>query len=238
MNWHRNGGTSLAARKRSVHLRSLKRIAIVMGEAVDIQLNFINESNDRSDSQIVIFQKNVAAAPEAETIAWLVIQHCGVGDNHPFTYPMTMQVAGGDSWGNFTPRLNALPGQMYAMSRTSSGDTLYFHGPATVAAEVQVLNALPQGAISANIYRADRLLACKTSIVPKQIAAFEFEPTLWIGVASEAVEGEVIDAAVLSEVNTEISLLGISSADIVMTGGGPGPQSPPFTFSLANVEMA
>jgi hypothetical protein len=39
-------------------------------------------------------------------------------------------------------------------------------------------------------------------------------------------------------VNTQISLLGISSADIVMTGGGPGPESPPFIFSLANVEMA
>ena len=205
---------------------------------MDIKLNFINESNDTNDSQIVIFQKNVAAASEAQTIAWLVIQHCGVGDNHPFTFPMTMQVAGGDSWGNFTPRLNAEPGQMYAMSRTSSGDTLQFHGPATNPAEVQVLNALPRGAISANIYKAGRLLACKTSIAPQEIAAFEFRPTLWIGVVSEAVEGEVIDAAVFSTVNTEISLLGISSADIVMTGGGPGPESRPFTFSLANVKMA
>jgi hypothetical protein len=42
----------------------------------------------------------------------------------------------------------------------------------------------------------------------------------------------------MSQINTEISLLGISSADIVMTGGGPGSSSTPFTFSLQNVQMA
>jgi len=60
-----------------------------------------------------------------------------------------------------------------------------------------------------------------------------------IGVASEAIEeGEWLDSARLSEINTEISLLGIVSADIVLTGGGPSSSWTPFHFSLENVVEA
>ena len=55
---------------------------------------------------------------------------------------------------------------------------------------------------------------------------------------SQVEQGQIINAAIISEVNTEISLLGIQSADIVMTGGGPGADSQPFSFHLENVVMA
>jgi hypothetical protein len=67
---------------------------------------------------------------------------------------------------------------------------------------------------------------------------FTFKPTIWIGVASQVEPGDVIDSAILSEINTEISLLGIVSADIVMTGGGTGPNATPFAFTLQNIVMA
>jgi hypothetical protein len=66
---------------------------------------------------------------------------------------------------------------------------------------------------------------------------FEFKPTIWIGVASQIVQGQVMDSAIISNINTEISLLGIASADIVMTGGGPGANSTPFAFNLENIVM-
>ena len=46
-----------------------------------------------------------------------------------------------------------------------------------------------------------------------------------------------MNSAIISNINTELSLLGIASADIVMTGGGPGPNSTPFQFTLENVKM-
>ena len=46
-----------------------------------------------------------------------------------------------------------------------------------------------------------------------------------------------MNAAVVSEVNTEIPLLGIASADLLMMGGGPGPKSIPFRFVLDNVVL-
>ena len=205
---------------------------------MDIQLNFINRSNDANNSDVVVFQKNVAASLDEPAVAWQVIRYCGQGDNHPFAYPMTSSVGASDSYGNFTPTLDAQPGQLFQMALTSSGDRLVPAGPGTSAREIQVLNALPKGAINASIYKDGKLLAIKTSIAPRQKAVFEFKPTLWIGVASQVVQGQVMNAEILSTINTELSLLGIASADIVMRGGGAGASSQPFRFTLENVAYA
>ncbi|MGK4568066.1 hypothetical protein [Flavobacterium sp. 3HN19-14] len=42
----------------------------------DIKLNFINNSNDANNSQIVIFQKNYAE-DNLNPVAWKVIRECG-----------------------------------------------------------------------------------------------------------------------------------------------------------------
>ena len=133
---------------------------------MDIQLNFINNSNDANNSEIVIFQKNVATSFDELAVAWQVIRYCGQGDNHPFTVPMTMQVGASDSYGNYTPQLSAQNGQLFQMAMTTSGDQLVPVGGGTSSREVQVLNNLKQGAINASIYKGGKLLAVKTSIAP------------------------------------------------------------------------
>jgi len=205
---------------------------------MDIQLNFINASNDANNSDIVIFQKNVATDFDELAVAWQVIRNCGQGDYHPFTFPMTMAVGSSDSWGNYTQQLPAQNGQMFAMTYSASGDTLGYYGPSTSPTEVQVLNALQMGAINAGIYKGGKMLAMKTSIAPQQKAVFQFKPTIWIGVTSEVVQGQVMNSAIISSINTELSLLGVASADIIMTGGGPGATSTAFQFNFANVVMA
>jgi hypothetical protein len=198
---------------------------------VDVQLNFINASLDEANAQVAIFQKNAAAGDEELTVAWKLIQYCGQGDNHPFTCPTTMQVSASDSYGNYTPKLDAQPGDAFQVSLTNSGDMLAKSGSANSPAEVQVNNNLSQGAISAHIYKDGTLLAIK-------MAAFEFKPTIWIGAVSQVVQGQVMDSDIVQQVNTELSLLGVASADIVMSGGGPGQNSQPFAFTLRNIVWA
>lgn len=205
---------------------------------MDIKLNFINQSNDQNNSQIVIFSRNAATDFDELAVAWTVIRNCGQGDNHPFAYPSTMTVGASDSWGNDTPQLQAQNGQLFHMTLTSSGDTLSYAGPASSEQEVQVRNDLEKGAINADIYKDGRLFARKTAIAPGQMAVFQFKPTIWIGVVSQIEQGEVMNSAIMSSVDTEISLLGIAGADIIMTGGGPGPNATAFQFTLANVVMA
>jgi len=205
---------------------------------MSIQLNFINRSNDSNNSQIVIFQKNIATDFDELAVAWRVIQNCGVSDNHPFTFPMSMAVGASDSWGNYTPQIPAENGDMYHVELTGSGDTLSHCGPATSSSEVQLRNDLAKGAINAGIYKDGRLLAQKTNVAPGQKAVFQFKPTIWIGVVSQVTQGTVMNSAIISDVNTELSLLGIISADIVLTGGGPGKNSTPFSFKLENIQRA
>lgn len=204
-----------------------------------IKLNFINRSSDTNNSSVVIFQKNAAEDTDALSIAWTVIQNCGRLDNHPFTYPLNFTVAAEDSYGNFTPQLNAYEGQCFEMIKSNSGDILQLAShPANNSEEVEVCNNLENGAISANCYRDGRIIATKTGLSPGQKAVFAFQPRIYIGVVSQIQEGDVMNTAILSEINTEINLFGIRSADIVMTGGGPGPSSTPFYFNLENINKS
>lgn len=206
---------------------------------MDIKLNFINQSNDQNNSEVVIFARNAAIDLDELAVAWTVIRNCGRGSHHPFTYPMENQIGCSDSWGNYTPLMNAEPGQQFEMVRTNSGDELQL-SPQSAASptEIELLNNLVQGAVNAFIYKDGRVFATRTGIVPGEKAAFAFKPTLWIGVVAEVTEGYVMNAAILSQINTELSLLGIASADIVMTGGGTGPSATPFSFNLQNIVMA
>src|ERR1700758_333339 len=113
---------------------------------MDIKLNFINQSDDTNNSAIVIFSQDANAAPGQSVVAWLVIQNCAVGDNHPFTYPENNTVGASDSFGNFTPQLPAPAGQAFQMIRNTSGDVLVSAGNAANPQDIEVSNKLP-GAI-------------------------------------------------------------------------------------------
>ena len=202
-----------------------------------IKLNFINNSNDTNNSDIVIFQKNLALKTTHSAIAWTVIENCGPSENHPFSFPLDIQVASGDSDGNYTPKLDAQPGQSFEMIRTASGESFQISKESSsTPTTIEIKNNLETGAINANIFKDGKLLASTHTIAPSQLAVFEFKPVIYIGVISEIKEGDVMNAAILSNINTELSLLGIASADIVMTGGGPGANATPFQFSLSNVK--
>lgn len=201
-----------------------------------IKLNFINKSNDTNNSEVVIFQKNVAQNFDEIDIAWKVIKNCGRLDNHPFVFPFNFHVSASDSYGNYTPQLQALNGQAFEMVRDTSGDVLRLSStPAVSTNEVEVRNNLANGAIDANCYKDGKLLARKTGLAPGQKASFEFLPRIYIGVISQIEEGEIMNSAIVSQITTSINLYGITSADIVMTGGGPRNNASSFNFSLENI---
>ncbi|MDJ0835823.1 MAG: hypothetical protein QNK37_04855 [Acidobacteriota bacterium] len=203
---------------------------------MDIKLNYIDRSDDASNSDIVIFQKDASPDFESLAVAWKVIRYCGRGNSHPFVYPQTSQVTARDSWGNFLPKISAEPGQLFHVRLNPSGNELIYKGPATSKDEIQIQNDLAQGVIAASIFKDDRLFALKTGITPSQKAVFRLKPVLYLAVASDIEEGQTLNSAVISATSTEISLEGLISADIVMTGGGQGTGAPTFSFTLQNVQ--
>src|ERR1700748_1760212 len=86
-----------------------------------IQLKFMNQSQDRGNSEIVIFQKNVAAGMAEFAVAWKAIPNCGFGCHHPFTYDPDLDISIGDEYGNYSPRIAAPEGRLLAVTPTASG---------------------------------------------------------------------------------------------------------------------
>lgn len=200
---------------------------------MDIEITFINQSNDENNSDVVIFAKNAATNFEEVAVAWTVIQNCGRNWSHKFKYPMDFYVGAQDSWGNVSDLKLGSYGQKWDLIRSTSGDALTLDSdPASSPEEVEIKNALAQGSIDAQIYKDGRLFSTKTGLSPQQKAVFTFKPTIWVGVVSQVEEGQIMNSAILSDINTEISLLGITKANLIMTGGGVGSSAEPFVFTL------
>jgi hypothetical protein len=203
------------------------------GEKMDIKLTYRNNSDDFAKSKIVVFQKLVNTDFDELAVAWKVIKNCGTGEYHPFVYPMEMKVGAIDSDGNYSQQIPATNGQVFNLTGSNSGNQLKAMDDVSGnSRQVDVRNNLDYGAIQVGIYKDDRMLALKSNISPGEKAVFQFLPTIWVGVVSDVEEGDVMDSAVMSQNNTELSLLGIASADIVLSGGG----NRPFRFSLENVK--
>ncbi|AWI26312.1 hypothetical protein [Flavobacterium pallidum] len=204
-----------------------------------VELNFINYSNDTNNSSIVFFQQNELANPGESPIAWKVIQNSMRGDNHPFSFTMHLFVDAADSSGNRTQQQPAYYGQELKASIGTSGYQIvavgsqflvYTDDPIPIPA-IGVNNASENGNIAVNVYRDGNLLATATGVAPVKYATFKFSPSIWIGVTNYMTEGDVLNSSVMAGVSTKLSLLGIAKANIIMTGGGPGTDSP-FKFTL------
>ena len=201
-----------------------------------VPLKFINRSQSTDTPEILIFQKNVATDINESVVAWKVIQYCGVGSYHPFFYSTELEVGIADDYGNFSRHLKASNGSVFNVTQAVSGRQISNVNTTPGGSHICIKNSLLRGAVTVNIYLNQQLLASKTCVAPGQKALFAFEPTLWIGVMSQLVQGTLVDSAIISDINTEISLLGVASASIVLTGGGPGPDALPYTFTLEDVK--
>ena len=204
---------------------------------MDVELNFINESSADQPVSVVIFKKNVTESFDELAVAWKVIKNCGVGWREGFTIPMNYEVNALDEYDNVLGAATASDGDCFVVQHTSSGKILKLDTSGAKHNQIRLRNELREGAITANIYKNGKLLGIKKCLSPQQEAVFEFDPTIWIGVVEGVEEGETMNSAIVSNVDTQLSLLGVKSADIVMTGGGPGKTAEAFKFQMENVKM-
>lgn len=202
----------------------------------NIQLRLINHSGDVNNSDYVIFQKNSATDVNVQSVAWIVVKNLGNSDYHPFTYPMEFSVGAKDSDGNYMPQLPAQNGNAYEVAMDRSGHVLRASSAQTaIPTEVEVWNNLALGAVDAQIYRDGKLLAAKVNVPPGSKANFQFLPKIFIGMVSQVEQGTVMNSNVTVQYLTELDLLGVTSADIIVSGGGAGTNATPFKFTLSNV---
>ncbi len=200
-----------------------------------VRLNFINRSHDRCQTAIVLFQREVAS--ELTPVAWKVIRHCGYACSHPFAFSTELELGIGDQYGNFSPRQAACPGDSFNVTHRS-GRRQLLRDASDNGAAITLRNAMPCGAIDACLFNQGALLARRAGVPPGAQVAFAMAPALWIGAAAEAEEGRPLGPAMAQQSYTALSLLGMASADIVMTGAGGGADAVPLRFCLENIAMA
>lgn len=203
-------------------------------EIEGIRLRVVNNSNDNS-LPILIFQKNVGSSFDETSTAWIFTENLNQSEIFSFTFGSELRISATDQFGNTTPALLATPGNQYTIIDSGTGAEIVT-GFSSSMRDIEFRNQLNE-TVTANIYRSNKLLASKP-ILPEQTAIFQFRPTIWIGVAAGLTEGQELDSSILSSINTELGLLGIASADIVMTGGGVGPSATPISFSFENIIFA
>ena len=197
---------------------------------MDIKLTFINDAPAAGGVDIVI----CGTPPQGNVVAWRLIQQCAPGDSYPFVYPDESTIGYEDSYGNHTRQLTAQLGQQFVAVRTPDGDTIERVDAPGPPAGLVLSNRLPEGAITVGIYKDGLLFASLPGVTPQQEVMIELPSVLWIGAASQIEQGEVFDPAALADITTQLSLPGIASADIVMTGGG----NDPLVFTLTNIVNA
>ena len=200
-----------------------------------IELIFRNKSQESSNLTIAICYRHNPGSSDDRAVAWQVIKNCAVGNFHPFKYPLDFYVGASDSDGNYMSPIHADCGDSFEVVMESSGHVLKKKpGQSSSPDTIEVMNCLDKGAISANILKSWNLFDILKNIYPQSKAAFMFKPRIWLGVVPEHVkEGDIMTGDTLQNVNTELSLLGINRANIVMSGGGDSGRD--ISFALENI---
>jgi len=200
-----------------------------------IQLNFINRTNDQTNHDVVIFQKNTVTSISEAPIAWTVIENGPQDCQYSFTYTQQLTVAVIDADRKTIARTVAEEGQRFDVTNSIAGEVMATSPQGAVSkANIAIKNMMEKGAISAEIFRDGKLLARQSHIFPGQHAVFSFNSRIHIGIVPQVVEGKMLDPASIANIDGEIDLSNITSADIVMTGGGSGADATPFQFMLEN----
>lgn len=193
-----------------------------------ITLNFMNKTSTPSIN-VVLLQKNINVA-ETTAMAWTTIPFSNIGDNVKINYSPNLQIQFVSQSGNISEKITAAAGNKFLASGTN---TIALNGNAGLPSDIELENTTGS-TIAILIYRNGKVIYRKDSITNGQTVVVELKPTFFADINKDISQGEIIEAGDLANFNTEISLIGIASSDVIVSGGG----TDPYQFSLDNVVFA
>jgi hypothetical protein len=188
-----------------------------LGLPVSYNFNVIN-STGVSLTHVSLAIKNAQAGDDSHVLLWYDLPMTADADPIGFEISGTNYIVVNLNHVNL-PVIPAIPGKLYTLNADnsavviggSSGSGTYFafKNNSTIDATVTIVR---------NGHAIE-----KWTISPTSTQTFGYPPNIWI----TATQGA---KPVISDFNTEVSLLGVASADLEITGG-----SAPFTISLINI---
>lgn len=193
-----------------------------------ISLRIINSSNT-PNLTIIIFQKDIAV--NNPSTAWRKLIFSSQVTSHTINYTYGLTITASDNNGNRTPPLNVAHGQKFRY--VSLKTPPIYLGDSATGSHLEIENYTGKNNININYHKDNKILA-KRIINDANSLDVSFD-TLWIGSINnnDVYEGQEILDVIESSINTEISLLGIISGDIIITNSGSDLQ---FTLATANID--
>jgi hypothetical protein len=199
--------------------------------ATDINILYVNESNDEDNSSVLVFMKPTESNFAAKATAWQVIDNIGYNCWHKFTYTLnTSVIAMWDNGKSGTFPMDTSNGKTYALKETKGGFSLDENGKTCAANEFDVINQVRTAhGISVVAFKDSKPILTKNSIAKGEKAEFVFHPKLYFGLSSEYEVGEVVSSAVMSDEFKEVNLDGLKSLTVTLKGNA----ADGFTFDIS-----
>ncbi len=188
--------------------------------STNVDILFINKSNDEDNSNVLVFMKPTESNFAAQATAWQVIKDIGYNCWHKFSYTLdTSVIALWENGKSGTFPMSTTNGKNYALKQTKGGFTLEENGNGNAPNEFDVINkiATPHG-ISVVAFKDGNPILTKNTVSKGEKAEFVFHPKLYFGLSSEYEVGDIVSSSVMSEEFKEISLEGLKSITVTMTG--------------------
>jgi len=185
----------------------------------DVKITYVNHSGNKDAPTVFLFTKNEIPTFDAlrDDVAWRAIEDVGRGSSCEFNYPIETSVRA--SWNNGTCRtalLESSIGRRYCVTEDDTGIVITADGDAGNTRSIDVVNDIH---VSADLYKDGKLMMRKNVVAYGQKATFVLHPKLYVGLASEIQEGELLSSAILdSDHFHELDLEGLTEMKFALTG--------------------
>lgn len=187
---------------------------------------------------VVIYQREESEETDS-AIAWHVIKNCGYGNYHPVFFSVHPELSVSDGYGNYMYPRAVSGGDELLLTVGSAGNKQLDRRMGRVPAnKVKLVNGLGMGCVHVHLLRKGKASHSRFNVSPGESAVFTLSNKIYVSTARVMSSGGLLSEGDMAATSTELSLYGVASADVYMTGGGPGPNAKGFSFSMENVVPA
>lgn len=182
----------------------------------------VDTTDINGPKRIIVYLKNIAESFDSNTLFWqdFILEE---GGTKGFTIAGENIIVARINGVNL-PEINAIGGNSYGTNEDNTA--LVLLGESGSPNEFEVHNDSGSDMII-TLFRNERPIE-QTTVITGGSRAYSFNPTFWIGATTD-LEGDFD----IETINTQISYLGVSTADVDVGNSGEV-----FSFSLNNVTYA
>lgn len=199
-------------------------------------LRIINQSKDQESGNFVMMQKNLLDDQASQPTFWHTYVELAPGADFPLQFDHQVELTGIDGKNYACRRLKGLKGKQVSYINDKGTKKLIVTGKAENPNRIEFINGMKEETVKAGIYRSGKRLSLIKDIRPREVVAFEFDSKILIGHIPEwkgypKIPYNLPGKVGTENIQTELDMEGIFSADIVIRGGG----DEPYTYHLENV---